>query len=88
MTGAPVMVGVDGSPSSLEAVELAATEAALRGRRLHIVHAFVWPFALVAARPGSAGSTASWPGRSPLNWPPTAPAPFWWYEASRTRTLP
>ena len=55
MTSAPVMVGVDGSPSSLEAVEQAATEAALRGRRLHIVHAFVWPFALVAARPAGQG---------------------------------
>jgi len=55
MTSAPVMAGVDGSPSSLEAVEVAATEAVLRGRPLHIVHAFVWPIALVAARPAAKG---------------------------------
>lgn len=41
---APVVVGVDGSASSLAAVELAAQEAALRRRPLHIVHAFVWPY--------------------------------------------
>ncbi len=36
----PVVVGVDGSPSSLEAVETAAREAALRGTGLRLVHAF------------------------------------------------
>jgi nucleotide-binding universal stress UspA family protein len=56
MPSKPVMVGVDGSPSALDAVELAATEAALRGLRLHIVHAFLWPVALVAARPASDGA--------------------------------
>jgi nucleotide-binding universal stress UspA family protein len=35
-----VMVGVDGSPSSVAAVELAAREAVVRGLGLHIVHAF------------------------------------------------
>ncbi|MFE9172484.1 universal stress protein [Streptomyces kebangsaanensis] len=39
----PVVVGVDGSPSSLEAVEAAAREAALRGTGLRLVHAFGWP---------------------------------------------
>lgn len=39
----PVVVGVDGSRSSLEAVEAAAQEAALRGARLRMVHAFGWP---------------------------------------------
>jgi len=42
MTGvarAPVVVGVDGSPRALAAVRVAATEAALRGRPLRIVHA-------------------------------------------------
>jgi nucleotide-binding universal stress UspA family protein len=53
---APVVVGVDGSPSSLDAVDLAATEAKLRGLRLHIVHAFVWPASLVAARPAAEGA--------------------------------
>lgn len=53
---APVIVGVDGSPSSLDAVELAATEAALRRLRLHIVHAFLWPATLAAARPATEGA--------------------------------
>ncbi|MFC9112861.1 MULTISPECIES: universal stress protein [Streptomyces] len=35
-----VIVGVDGSPSSLDAVDVAAEEARLRGARLRIVHAF------------------------------------------------
>ncbi|UNZ17310.1 universal stress protein [Streptomyces sp. 891-h] len=38
-----VVVGVDGSPSSLEAVDVAAREARLRGGSLRVVHAFVWP---------------------------------------------
>ncbi|QLI99896.1 universal stress protein [Streptomyces sp. NEAU-sy36] len=38
----PVVVGVDGSPSSLEAVETAAREAALSGVGLRLVHAFGW----------------------------------------------
>jgi len=38
----PVVVGVDGSARSLVAVETAAGEAALRRRRLRIVHALVW----------------------------------------------
>ncbi|GAA2429459.1 universal stress protein [Streptomyces glaucus] len=39
----PVVAGVDGSPSSLEAVEVAAREAGLRGTGLRLVHAFGWP---------------------------------------------
>jgi nucleotide-binding universal stress UspA family protein len=50
---APVVVGVDESSSSLDAVELAAAEARLRHTRLHILHAFVWPAALAAARPAT-----------------------------------
>jgi len=40
---APVVVGVDGSSSALDAVRLAVREAALRNRPLRIVHAFSWP---------------------------------------------
>ncbi|MES5824815.1 universal stress protein [Streptomyces sp. RG80] len=43
----PVVVGVDGSPSSMTAVEVAAREAALRGVGLRLVHAFGWPAAHV-----------------------------------------
>ncbi|WIM92873.1 universal stress protein [Actinoplanes oblitus] len=42
-TGAPVVVGVDGSASALHAVEAAAAEAALRRRPLKIVHGYAWP---------------------------------------------
>ncbi|WP_091656896.1 universal stress protein [Micromonospora auratinigra] len=42
-SGAPVVVGVDGSPSALDAVRVAAREAALRHRPLRVVHAFLWP---------------------------------------------
>ncbi|CAL9604216.1 universal stress protein [Streptomyces sp. enrichment culture] len=38
-----VVVGVDGSDSSLAAVETAAEEARRRGAGLHVVHAFLWP---------------------------------------------
>ncbi|MEV0565945.1 universal stress protein [Dactylosporangium sp. NPDC050588] len=38
-----VVVGVDGSPPSLEAVDWAAAEAVRRGRPMHILHAFQWP---------------------------------------------
>jgi len=39
-----VVVGVDGSASSLAAVDVAAREAQLRGLPLRVVHAFVWPY--------------------------------------------
>ncbi|CCK32498.1 UspA domain-containing protein [Streptomyces davaonensis JCM 4913] len=56
----PVVVGVDGSESSLSAVEIAAREAALRGVGLRLVHAFGWPSLHVPPRvppwsPASAG---------------------------------
>ncbi|UQA92364.1 universal stress protein [Streptomyces halobius] len=54
----PVVVGVDGSPSALEAVDAAAQEAQLRDAELRVVHAFLWP-----------GLHAP-PGSSPLG-PPT-----------------
>ncbi|MFF1319494.1 universal stress protein [Streptomyces chartreusis] len=43
----PVVVGVDGSSSSMAAVEVAAREAGLRDVRLRLVHAFSWPAAHV-----------------------------------------
>lgn len=39
----PVVVGVDGSPSALAAVNVAAREARIRDAELHVVHAFTWP---------------------------------------------
>ena len=38
-----VVVGVDGSDSSLSAVEAAAREARWRGADVRLVHAFIWP---------------------------------------------
>ncbi|WP_344526856.1 universal stress protein [Streptomyces albiaxialis] len=52
---ASVVVGVDGSPSSLDAVETATREAAMRGERLHILHAFVWPMMNVPLGPSTVG---------------------------------
>jgi nucleotide-binding universal stress UspA family protein len=43
VTSGLVVVGVDGSASSLAAVEAAAREARLRRAGLRVVHAFVWP---------------------------------------------
>lgn len=43
LPGAPVLVGVDGSAEALQAVVLAAAEAAVRNRTLRVVHACVWP---------------------------------------------
>ncbi|SCL34002.1 Nucleotide-binding universal stress protein, UspA family [Micromonospora nigra] len=42
-TGAPVVVGVDGSAVALDAVRAAARTAAARHRPLRVVHAFIWP---------------------------------------------
>jgi nucleotide-binding universal stress UspA family protein len=38
----PVVVGVDGSPGSEQAVRLAAAEALGQGRVLRLIHAFTW----------------------------------------------
>lgn len=43
LAGAPVVVGVDGSEASTQAVTLATHLAAARGRPLRVVHAFIWP---------------------------------------------
>ncbi|MGC9665173.1 universal stress protein [Planosporangium sp. 12N6] len=47
----PVVVGVDGSARSLDAVDVAAREAALRRHPLHVTHAYLWPY--VAVPPGA-----------------------------------
>jgi nucleotide-binding universal stress UspA family protein len=52
---APVVVGVDGSPCSLDAVDLAAREAVLRGRPLRVVYAFIWPYLGVPLGPPAMG---------------------------------
>ncbi|MBB5826624.1 universal stress protein [Micromonospora carbonacea] len=52
-SGAAVVVGVDGSPSSLRAVRLAAAEAARRDRPLRVVHGFIWPLLRVPLGPAA-----------------------------------
>ncbi|MBW1603703.1 universal stress protein [Streptomyces sp. JJ66] len=51
----PVVVGVDGSQSSLDAVSVAAREARLRQCELKVVHAFIWPAMHVPLGPSSLG---------------------------------
>ncbi|SNS91874.1 universal stress protein [Actinacidiphila glaucinigra] len=50
-----VVVGADGSASSLAAVGTAAREAALRGAGLRVVHAFLWPAMHVPLGPSGLG---------------------------------
>ncbi|WP_225834184.1 universal stress protein [Streptomyces sp. NK08204] len=52
----PVVVGVDGSPSSLDAVAVAAREARLRGCGLKIVHAYFLPAVYASLGLWSTGS--------------------------------
>lgn len=50
-SGPAIVVGVDGSPSSLSAVRLAVAQARQRRRPLRVVHAFVWPLLGVPVGP-------------------------------------
>jgi acyl-CoA dehydrogenase family member 9 len=52
---APVVVGVDGSPKSLRALDWAAREAAARQSPLRILHAFLWPLMRVPLGPSELG---------------------------------
>jgi nucleotide-binding universal stress UspA family protein len=52
-TGAPVLVGIDGSEQALTAVRVAAVEARHRDVPLRIVHAFIWPVLHVGVGPVS-----------------------------------
>ncbi|MFI8325089.1 universal stress protein [Streptomyces sp. NPDC085529] len=54
-----VLVGTDGSPSALRAVEAAAREAGQRGLRLVVAHAFIWPLFRVDLEPSLYGPTES-----------------------------
>jgi nucleotide-binding universal stress UspA family protein len=47
-SGAPVVVGVDGTESARRAVRLGAAEARLRRCPLRLVHALIWPVLRVA----------------------------------------
>ncbi|KLI96913.1 universal stress protein [Streptomyces albidoflavus] len=53
----PVLVGIDGSDESLDAVAAAAREAADRGCPLRIVHAFIWPMLHVQLTASALGPT-------------------------------
>jgi nucleotide-binding universal stress UspA family protein len=53
----PVVVGVDGSPSSLAAVDVAVNEARLRSVGLRVVHAFTWPAMHPPVGPSALGPT-------------------------------
>lgn len=55
MTDRAIVVGVDGSPSSLAAVDVAAAQARLRGLPLRVVHAFIWPYFDVPLGPSPSG---------------------------------
>ncbi|GGQ20003.1 universal stress protein [Streptomyces roseolilacinus] len=50
-----VVVGVDGSASSLAAVDAAVRQARSRGARLRVVHAFLWPALHVPLGPSPLG---------------------------------
>ena len=52
VAGTAVVVGIDGSPRSLETVEVAAAEAARRRRPLRIGHVLDWPKLPVPLPPG------------------------------------
>ncbi|MFR9798576.1 universal stress protein [Streptomyces sp. MS06] len=52
----PVVVGVDGSAGSAQAVAVAVHEARLRGCGLEVVHAFFWPAVHVPLGPWQPGS--------------------------------
>lgn len=44
MTTRRVVVGVDGSPQSVEALHFAAREAKLRGATLHVISSYAYPY--------------------------------------------
>ncbi|GGS55244.1 MULTISPECIES: universal stress protein [Actinokineospora] len=57
VNSAPVVVGADGSQSSLDAVAWAAREAAARETGLRVVHAFIWPKLGVPLGPAEFGDS-------------------------------
>lgn len=70
IAGAPVVVGVDGSESALDAVRLAAIEADLHRLPLRVVHAFVWVLLPVPLGPDPAGPPKEGSATTPNGWWP------------------
>jgi nucleotide-binding universal stress UspA family protein len=55
MSAGTIVVGVDGSEASKEALRWAAAEARLRGARLRVVHAWTVPLSIAAPEPSVLG---------------------------------
>lgn len=66
-TGPKIVVGVDGSPASRDALHWAADYCRLSGGRLHAVTAWQWPVSMVVAMPIPDGFNPMEEARDALN---------------------